>query len=362
MSVDISKFKGTNKLYDILSKGVTYKLIRDEKDLDEHDKLEIKKLKEEIIKSELLDLSRYDVMGDIDLLINNIPEELTPLEKVRWIYIKLGELFSYDYRIVNDPSYGDVRRVNPSKFIGRYQSCVQISEIFSLILNSIPGVKSNIIVRKLPNHPFAVRVEHVANEVIVNDSGNDLKLLLDLTLDLYLIQSGCMTNHFGYEDDGTGTYDIIPLKDIRSMDKKISLVGDDGYTDDKIKDIRDLIKSISNLPDKDIIDYRLSLINNLVRKFHGYHEGKQYIGMLFRELLGLDYDEYNLYYHEDDDINLKTVYRIKYGEAEKWIVYSNNLGFISTTREKLNEILNRGWTTNSKSLPEIIEDERPKTM
>lgn len=361
MDFDISRFKGTDKLYDILSKGVTYKLIKDENDLEEKDKLEIKKLKEKIIKSELLDLSRYDVMGDIDLLINNIPEGLTPLEKVRWIYIKLGELFSYDYRIVNDPSYGDVRRVNPSKFIGRYQSCVQISEIFSLILNSIPDVKSNIIVRKLPDHPFAVRVEHVSNEVILNDSGKSLKLLLDLTLDLYLIQSGCMTNHFGYEDDGSGTYDIIPLKDIRSMDKKISLVGDEGYTDDRIKEIKDLINSISDLPDKEIIEYRLSLINNLVKKFHGYHEGKQYIGMLFRELLGLDYDEYNLYYHEENDINLKTVYRIKCGEAEKWIVYSNNSGFISTTKEKLNMILNQGWITNSRSLSETVNSNNSDT-
>ena len=76
--------------------------------------------------------------------------------------------------------------------------------------------------------------------------------------------------------------------------------------------------------------------------------------MLFRELLGLDYDEYNLYYHEENDINLKTVYRIKCGEAEKWIVYSNNSGFISTTKEKLNMILNQGWITNSRSLSETV--------
>ena len=90
------------------------------------------------------------------------------------------------------------------------------------------------------------------------------------------------------------------------------------------------------------------------------HEGKQYIGMLFNKLLQLPYHEYNLYYHEKDDINLKTVYRITNGDAEKWIVYSNNSGFISTSKEKLNMILNQGWITNSKSLPETLDSSDKK--
>ena len=210
MGFDISNFKGTDKLYDILSKGVTYKLIRDESDLNEEDRLKIKKLKEEIIQSELSDLSYEDVLSDISLLVNNIPEDLTPLQKVRWIYVHLGKLFSYDYRAANDINYGIKKDINPSKFIGRYQTCIQISEILSLILNDIDGVECRVVQRKLPNVRFEFRKHHVGDEVILEDNGHRLKLMLDLTLDLYLTQSGCRTMHFGYEDDDTGTYDIIP--------------------------------------------------------------------------------------------------------------------------------------------------------
>ena len=48
------------------------------------------------------------------------------------------------------------------------------------------------------------------------------------------------------------------------------------------------------------------------------------------------------------------------GDVEKWIVYSNRSGVISTDKEKLNEILNHGWNTNSKSLPEAVKPKQLK--
>ena len=105
---------------------------------------------------------------------------------------------------------------------------------------------------------------------------------------------------------------------------------------------------------KEIIDFRLSLISRLFKRFKGYHEGKQYVGMLFNELLRLPYSEYNLFYREENEINLKTVYRITFGDAEKWIIYSNSVGFISTSREKIQEMLLHGWFTNSLSLENVL--------
>ena len=359
MSIDFSKIKSGDELYAALTKDESLKLVKDECDLNDKERSEIKELKAQIIRTELLNLSREDVLDDISLLVYNVPDNLTPLQKVRWFYIQLGKLFSYDYRVAKDVNYGTNKNFNPAQFIGRYQTCIQISEVVAIILNSIDGVRCNIIERKLPDLRFTYADHHVGNEVIVNDNGQQLKLLLDLTLDLYLVQADCMTRHFGYDDDGTGTYDIIPLSDIRKMDYEIGFIAD-GYTDDKINEAKNFINVVDGLTNKETIEYRLLLVNKFVKRFNGYHEGKQYINMLLKELLQLPYHEYNIYCNEDDGINLKTVYKINLGDVEKWIVYSNRVGVISTDKSKLNDILNHGWNTNSKSLPEVVKPKQLK--
>lgn len=358
MSIDFSHINSADELYSALVSDESFKLVKDESDLNDKEKLEIKALKAQIIQNELLNLGREDVLDDILLLVYNIPDDLTPLQKARWVYIQLGKLFSYDYRVAKDVNYGTNKKFNPAQFIGRYQTCIQISEVLAIIMNGIEGVKCNIIERVIPDLRFTYADHHVGNEIILNDGNQKLKLLLDLTLDLYRVQSDCMTKHFGYEDDGTGTYDIIPLSDIRKMDAEIGFVTDDLYTDDRINEAKKFIGIGTDLSDKEKIEYRLSLINRFVKRFNGYHEGKQYINMLFTELLQLPYHEYNLYYNEDNGINLKTVYRITSGDEEKWVVYSNRSGIISTSKEKLNEILNHGWNTNSKTLPEVVKNKK----
>ena len=360
MSFDFSKIRSEDELYEVLSNNSSSRLLKDEGELTDSEKQEVRKLKENIVQAELLNLSREDVLGDVTLLKYNIPDNLTPLEKVRWVYINLGKLFSYDYRVANDISYGTDKMFDPYQFIGRYQTCIQISQVLNSFLNSIDGVDSNIIERVLSNVQASYGNNHVANSVTLYDNGKKLKILLDLTLDLYLIQSDCMTKHFAYEDDGTGTYDIIPTDDIRRMDYKINLVPDDKYTDDEINEVKKNLNSFRGIPEKDIIDFRISLISGLFKRFKGYHEGKQYIGMLFKELLRLPYHEYNLYYSDGSDINLKTIYRIVSGDTEKWIVYSNNSGFMSTSKEKIKDILDHGWATNSKSLYDVVSGNEEK--
>ena len=45
-----------------------------------------------------------NIIPSINFIMSTIPENTTDLEKVRYIYINLGKLFSYDYRIVADES------------------------------------------------------------------------------------------------------------------------------------------------------------------------------------------------------------------------------------------------------------------
>ena len=45
-----------------------------------------------------------NIIPSINFIATSMPDDLTDLEKVRYIYINLGKLFSYDYRIVADLS------------------------------------------------------------------------------------------------------------------------------------------------------------------------------------------------------------------------------------------------------------------
>lgn len=45
-----------------------------------------------------------NIIPSINFIMSTIPENTTDLEKVRYIYINLGKLFSYDYRIIADES------------------------------------------------------------------------------------------------------------------------------------------------------------------------------------------------------------------------------------------------------------------
>lgn len=302
--------------------------------------------------NEVVDFDTENIVGDLNLLLLNIPDDISLLEKVRWLYIKTGQLFSYDYRIANDinVSKKDIDFFN--NYVSRYQTCIQISYIFNLMLNFIdPSLKANIINRSLgPN----IGNGHCANEIIM-PTGE--KYILDLTLDLYLIQSGCQTKQFGFTTNSLGEYDIISLNECFEMDQKLGLVKDMEYVDDKILRVKKSLdkKDYSDMKPEEVIDNKLNVISNFVHSFKGYYEGRQYVNKLFMDLLKMKYKEFNLIYNNDDSEQLITCFHIEYKGAERWIIYNNKLGLIKTTKDKVENMLNNGWSTHSSKINELFE-------
>ena len=289
-----------------------------------------------------------NVIDKLNLLLFNIPENTTLLEKIRWLYIKVGEVFSYNYKVLNDIDYAK-KEIDFSKdYIGRYQTCTQISYLLNIMLNNLEGCTSKVIVRKA-NIRGNSDVEHVANEVTLVTGE---KFILDLTLDLYLIQSGCQTKQFGFTGDIYNTCDIISLKECEIMDRKLGLIKNGEYTDRKIERQKQIIDSLnySNIPDVNIIEHRMSLIRELLPNFNGYHEGKLFINKLFNKLLGYSYKEYNLRYIRDNGMELLTCFKIYSGGDILWYLYDPKLGIIETNIDRLVNMLSSGWTTKSKSL------------
>ena len=115
---------------------------------------------------------KYDISGEIDMIVKNVPYNLEPIEIVRWIYLKLGSIFSYNLKILTEyeKSIEPLNyKQNPNIPISRYQTCIQISEIFSTIINNlnIPNLSAKIIPLKLENKAYAQ--DHKAVELVYGE-------------------------------------------------------------------------------------------------------------------------------------------------------------------------------------------------
>lgn len=303
---------------------------------------------------EKVNVKNDNIVSDINLILFNIPENVSILEKVRWIYIKLGELFSYDYTVVSKPKEALKELTFEDNYISPYQTCIQISQIMNIILNSLgPECKSKIVdtqdsVRGINNST------HKANSV---EFSNGEKYLLDLTLDLYLIQSGCQTKHFGFTTPN-GEYDILPLLECEKIDKSFGIIKYEEYTDKKINDMKSRLNSIdySSMTEDEILNYKLSMLNTLVPKFRGSHEGKMYLNKLFIEVLKSRFKEYHLTLQRESIDELATIY--KFIDTDSWYLYTPNLGLFRTSKENIKSMLNSGWISKSNSLFDDLENKK----
>lgn len=291
---------------------------------------------------------RNNVRPEIDIIINNIPEDLEPIEKVRWIYLKLGNLFTYNLKILID-YYESIKPLNFNPYenmdISKYQTCVQISEIFSKIINNlnIQGLSAKVIELKLKNKAYAQ--EHQAVEVVYGAE----KYRMDLTLDLYLIQSEFQTKNFGYTTDEKNTYDIIPLSMTRKMDQKCGITLD---KENNLKHMKEAYETIKFSSKKEKLQSLLiSIQNKLLVTFNGQHEGLRFLNDVLNELLDKDmyFKNYNLYYNEQK-FDFTTCFLFKIEDEILLYLYDRNVGLIETNKEKLLIMLNNNWKTNSNTL------------
>jgi len=296
-----------------------------------------------------------NIVGDLNIILLNVPKNFSLIEKIRWVYKKAGMLFSYDYRVGDDISYATKDIDFEKNYVSRYQTCLQISYLFDLMLKQIDHrLETRIIKRKVDNRGHFNDLEHQANEVTL-PTGE--KYIFDLTLDLYLIQSGCQTKHFGFETDSLSTYDIISLNELKEIDQRLGLK-DIEYRDDIIKRVSDEIKGLSiGKTDEEILDIKINKINSLIIQFNGYFEAKQYINKLFIDILKLPYKEFNLTYNHNDDLEMITCFQIN---NDKWYIYSNKLGLVSTSLDNINNMIKHGWGTKSNTLTELLDNSRTR--
>ena len=303
-----------------------------------------------------------NIIPAINFVMSTIPANLTDIEKLRYIYINLGKLMSYDYRIIIDENVVTEPVDYSNNDIKRYNTCYQISEILTILINGlIPGCKAKVVTRTIDGRKF--EHEHVATEVLLPDG---LKILLDLTLDLANIQGGLKTKEFGFSTNSNNDYDIISLRECKEMDKKLGFILDK-YTDDYIDEFLETIENMdfSGKQPAEIIVYKITKAKELFfKEFKGAHEATRYIFTLLNKILTIDelkyLKQYNLSYKNANEFNLTTIYAFK--KYNLYYSYSNELGFNKISPDTIENLLKNGWTTNSHSIQSIFDQDENRAI
>jgi len=285
-----------------------------------------------------------NIISELNLIALNVPEDLSPIEKVRWVYIKLGSLFSYDYNFTNKQNRIDFS----SDYVSRYQTCVGISNILNLILNNIDqNIKCETITRDGANIRGIYDEKHVAN-LVTFKTGE--KIIIDLTLDLYLIQSGCQTKEFGFTTSSSGEEDIVSLYECREMDFKMGIMQSGQYTDNKIQSVIDKL-DFSNSDFENEIDIKMKSINSLFIPFKGFQESKNYINMLFGKILKHNYKEFNLKYND----KMISCFVIFDDDNEVWYLLDSTIGLVKTNPKNIKNMFDNGFTTRSNTIYDYLD-------
>lgn len=221
----------------------------------------------------------------IESIRQNIPEGLSQIELVRYIYIELGKQRRFDPKYY----YGNNRtkkkiyalaqdsKRNPKKFHNKKTLiCVSISYLYKDILEEF-GISSKVVIddNLLDGHVMPV--------IELNDETKEkIRIKADLQRDLEYIQTGMKTKYFGTLEEGEIGFDEIDEQELKKIDMKIGYIKDD-YKDEDIQKIFTEIKEKNASDSLWIIlqDPRIYLNTN----FNGIVEKRKYYRFLLDNLL-----------------------------------------------------------------------------
>lgn len=179
----------------------------------------------------------------INKILQYMPKNLTNIEKVRYIYLSIGDLFAYDrdYMYLGREreilaAYSEnltISSIEKRNYSNKIRAiCTQIGAIESEAINKMNNV--NIKARTVG---YDEDLEgHVA--VIVNIDGKNY--YLDITLDLYKIQKGMKTKGFAKASEALDGTECETISDeaLKEIDEKIGYCKNGMYMDDVIEKIR----------------------------------------------------------------------------------------------------------------------------
>lgn len=195
-------------------------------------------------------------------IIKNIPEDLENNEEIlRYIYIKLGNIFSYnrDYLYATDSrfskdiyeDYLNIEIIDNAKIENKIEAvCKQITDILVEVINNIPEEKKK---DTLSAKMLGYRKEE-ENHVATLVKSGDKNYYMDLYKDMYAIQKGFRTKFFALSGNDLEKEleknldmkadlrgikcDEIPEENLEKTDKKLGYSFNGIYMDEAVEMLR----------------------------------------------------------------------------------------------------------------------------
>ncbi len=246
----------------------------------------------------------------IDTIINNMPQNLSEIEKAYYIYIELGKIVSESPQFVFTDKEGQERQYNDAIDSEYYGICKSISELYiSILRDKRIGISADLV-KKYPESP----ITHVDTILKINGKNYIVNLISDLSR----IKTSRRVNRFCFdlsrpEDNPIirkeneyylerlehyyGKIDSLTRKNIEQLDKKLrysffmphfSKDNERGlYTEDMIellgKDMnnpesfREHMLHNENVPEEELLKYKLDYIFENINKFTKYNGNMNYL-------------------------------------------------------------------------------------
>ena len=169
-------------------------------------------------------------------MLDDMPEGLSDIEKLRWIYIKVCKRFSYDleYWSKLDKSksifYKSIDDIKDNKVV-----CSTISEIFTR-LSKKAGLDVKTLVVDEYGYDYGFQHGHALNEVNINGQ----KVYCSLIYDLEKVKFGAMTRGFMIDDiEEEMGETAISDEDLQAIDDKIGYTVNGFYIEDVVGMMQD---------------------------------------------------------------------------------------------------------------------------
>lgn len=251
----------------------------------------------------------------ISSIIDNIPNGLSKLEIVRYLYVSLGRILSSDINTLDDKneyvSFNKISIINNiwGSLSKGYATDISIAKLFIYVCSRV-GIKSDLISSSIKGN--------IANKVYLDNSF----VVVDLYNDIYNIQGRLSTKYFDkYNSD-------------RDMDKKILYIKDDyvnSYLDNYLNSINDI--------DDDTL---YSILTFTSRIFDINRIGSAELTKIYRDIFDKYFGNYDIninnFFINRDNFNREHFFVISYNNKYYSFSYNRN-SFVNISYDYLDGCL-----------------------
>ena len=264
----------------------------------------------------------YELETKINEIINSVPENLSEMEIVRYVYLSLGKILVADTHF----SYGSTPELKRAIYEkGKKQIIPDTNEI---ICNSGSELLAYILQRLGINATTYYTQEDSHAETIIHTSNNKM-YALNLVGDLSRIQTGRRTKYFAigslmetFDDSNRNRFykeiekfynhplNSLSKKELNEFDNKLGYTINGLYTEDVIFKLKDSL--VKKYPDfyngtleepelsrtrKRIVDFLLNNVSNLTNNncCLGFRETIRFHWSLFKSILAQEIKNLKLY-------------------------------------------------------------------